>query len=101
MSAPRTPPKTPEKGRPAGTPTRPRPGTEREALIAEALRVRRAKKGLLEALPPEEQFLLKVMANEMTGAGADARSRPSSGAGDAPRRRTNEPAHRAPRADGS
>lgn len=43
---------------------------DREALIAEALRIRRAKQRLLEALPPEEQFLLKVMANEMTGSSA-------------------------------
>jgi hypothetical protein len=41
---------------------------DRDALIAEALRIRRAKQRLLEALPPEEQFLLKVMANEMTGS---------------------------------
>lgn len=48
----------------------PAPSPDRDALIAEALRIRRAKQRLLESLPPEEQFLLKVMANEMTGSSA-------------------------------
>ncbi len=42
---------------------------DREQLIQHALQIRRAKQGLLEALPDEERFLLKVMANEMMGGG--------------------------------
>lgn len=47
-------------------PPAPKPLTEeRKALIREALRIHRAKRGILEELGEEDRFLLKVMAHQI------------------------------------
>jgi len=61
-----------------GRSTQPRPNRqpeplspERAALLAEAIRIHRAKRALLEDLADEDRFLLRIMAHQILGDGGD------------------------------
>jgi len=45
--------------------------SERAALLAEAMRIHRAKRALLEDLADEDRFLLRIMAHQILGDGGD------------------------------